>query len=107
MLLKPPAKLGTLILLTVSISAPPGAAQSGTDRMIHSLQVHVKMYPEDYKGYDALGAAYIQKGRETADASYDELARQALDKSLDLLANDPGAGSAKTHMAVVSMAEHQ
>jgi len=69
--------------------------------------MHVRLHPEDYKGYDALGAAYIQKGRETADVSYDELARQALNKSLDLVSNDPGAVSAKTHMAVVAMAEHQ
>lgn len=82
-------------------------AQSATDRSIQALQMHVRMHPEDYKGYDALGAAYIQKGRETADVSYDELARQALNRSLDLVSNDPGAASAKTHMAVVAMAEHQ
>jgi tetratricopeptide (TPR) repeat protein len=96
-----------LTLLVASASVLPCAGQSATDRNIKSFQSRIKMYPEDYKGYDALGAAYIQKGRETADASYDELARQALNKSLDLLSNDPGAASAKTHMAVVSMAEHQ
>ena len=98
--------LGFLLLL-LGVKARPCAAQSATDRSIQGLQMHVKMYPEDYKGYDALGAAYIQKGRETADASYDELARKALSRSLDLLSNDPGAASAKTHMAAVSMAEHQ
>jgi tetratricopeptide (TPR) repeat protein len=99
--------LGALMLLMAGLSAPARSGQSATDRSIQAYQSHIKMYPDDYKGYDALGAAYIQKGRETADASYDELARQALTKSLDLLSNDPGAAAAKTHMAVVSMAEHQ
>jgi tetratricopeptide (TPR) repeat protein len=65
------------------------------------------MYPQDFKSYDALGARYIQKGRETADASYYELAKEALNRSLDLVSNDPAAASAKTHMAVVAMSEHQ
>lgn len=96
-----------LIVLLAIAGERPCAAQSATDRGIQALQARLKMYPDDYKSYDALGAAYIQKGRETADASYDELARQALAQSLDLVSNDPGASSAKTHMAVVSMAEHQ
>ena len=80
------------------------AAQTSTDATIQSLQVHLKMYPQDFKSYDALGASYIQKGRETADASYYELAKETLNKSLDLVSNDPAAASAKTHMAVVAMA---
>jgi tetratricopeptide (TPR) repeat protein len=92
-----------------AITANVGVAegQTPTDRAIQSLQLHLKMYPEDYKGYDQLGAAYLQKGRETADATYYELARGALNRSLDLLSNDPAAASAKTHMALVYMAEHQ
>ena len=84
-----------------------GAAQNSTDSNIRALQTHLRMYPQDFKAYDQLGASYIQKGRETADASYYEMAKQALDKSLDLISNDPAAASAKTHMAVVAMAEHQ
>ena len=82
-------------------------AQNATDANIRSLQLRVRMYPSDFKAYDQLGAAYIQKGRETADASYYELAKAALDKSLDLVSNDLAAASAKTHRAVVAMAEHQ
>lgn len=93
-----------LSLLTSLISA---AGQTTTDATIRSLQTHLKMYPADFKAYDQLGAAYIQKGRETADASYYELAKEALNKSLDLVSNDLAAASAKTHMAVVAMAEHQ
>lgn len=93
-------------LVLVSMSAH-GVGQTSTNATIQSLQVHLKMYPQDFKAYDALGASYIQKGRETADASYYELAKEALNKSLDLVSNDPAAASAKTHMAVVAMSEHQ
>ena len=81
--------------------------ENATDRLIRSLQLRVKMYAQDAAGYDNLGAAYIQKGRETGDAAYYELAQQALNKSLDLLSDDPAAASATTHMAVVHMAEHR
>lgn len=90
--------------------ARPGqlaAQQSATDRLVASLQLRVKVYPQDYAGYDQLGAAYIQKGRETGDATYYELAKQALDKSLDFVSHDPAAAAAKTHMAVVAMGEHR
>src|SRR5437762_3302215 len=81
--------------------------ENATDRLIRSLQLRVKMYAQDAAGYDNLGAAYIQKGREAGDAAYYELAQQALNKSLDLLSDDPAAASATTHMAVVYMAEHR
>ena len=100
-------KCAFLLALVMLIVCWVGMAQTSTDATIQSLQVHLKMYPQDFKSYDALGASYIQKGRETADASYYELAKEALNKSLDLVSNDPSAASAKTHMAVVAMAEHQ
>ncbi|MGA2984666.1 MAG: tetratricopeptide repeat protein [Terriglobia bacterium] len=100
-------KSGLLLVLVLAAACASGTGQTSTDATIQSLQTHLKMYPQDFKAYDALGASYIQKGRETADASYYELAKEALDKSLDLVANDPAAASAKTHMAVVAMAEHQ
>ncbi|PYV27243.1 MAG: hypothetical protein DMG27_04520 [Acidobacteria bacterium] len=81
--------------------------ENATDRLIRSRQLRVKMYPQDAAGYDNLGTAYIQKGRETGDATYYELAQQALNKSLDLLSDDPAAASATTHLAVVYMAEHR
>jgi len=93
--------------LSLLTSFSSGAAQTSTDATIRSLQTHLKIYPTDFKAYDQLGAAFIQKGRETADAGYYELAKEALNKSLDLVSNDLAAASAKTHMAVVAMAEHQ
>jgi tetratricopeptide (TPR) repeat protein len=87
--------------------APLLAQQNATGDLIKSLQGRVKRYPEDHAGYAALGAAYLQKGRETADAADYELAKGALEKSLDLLSNDPAAAFAMTQMAVVCMVEHR
>jgi tetratricopeptide (TPR) repeat protein len=85
--------------------SPP--EQNQTDRAIHSFELRVKMYPLDFAALDGLGAAYLQKGRETGDADYYERAKVSFDKSLDLRANDPAAASAMTHMAVACMAEHR
>jgi len=105
------SKLTSIRALAVAVAIPTSvglcASQDATTRTIQSLQSHLKVFPGDFKAYDALGAAYIQRGRETADASYYELAKEALTKSLDLVSSDPAAASAKTHMAVVSMSEHE
>jgi tetratricopeptide (TPR) repeat protein len=96
-----------ICLLTLGVRQGAGAEQSGTDRLIQTLQRRASMYPQDPSAFDRLGTAYIQKGRETGDASSYELGRQALLKSLDLVSNGPAAASAKTHMALVFMAEHR
>lgn len=100
-----------LLLCIVRCSTPLGA-QSGTDenptdRAIRSLEVRVKMYPQDFAAFDGLGSAYLQKGRETGDADYYERAKVSLRKSLDLQSSDAAAASAMTHMAVACMAEHR
>ena len=100
-------KVGILLAIVLVAGCGSGIGQTTTDRSIRSLQTRLNLYPQDFRAYDSLGTAYIQKGRETADASYYELAKQALDKSLNLVSSDPAAASAKTHMAVVAMAEHQ
>jgi tetratricopeptide (TPR) repeat protein len=93
--------------MTCLAGSPLLRAQNATDDLIKSLQARVKRYPEDHAGYAGLGAAYLQKGRETADAADYELAKGALEKSLDLLSNDPDAAFAMTQMAVVCMVEHR
>src|SRR5580704_19752625 len=96
-----------MILIGLVVVTPLAAQQDTTGGLIKSLQLRVKRYPEDYQGYAGLGAAYLQKGRETGDAADFELAKGALGKSLDLISNDPAAAFAMTQMAVVSMAEHR
>jgi tetratricopeptide (TPR) repeat protein len=100
-------KYGLMLALVLVAACGSGAAQTSTDATIRSLQIRLKIYPQDFKSYDSLGASYIEKGRETADASYYELAKEALEKSLDLVSDGPAAASAKTHLAVVAMSEHQ
>jgi len=101
-----PRPWSLVAVLIVACQPSSFGQQSTTDRLIQSLQARAAIY-KDYKSYDSLGAAYIQKGRETGDATYYELARRALEESLDLLSHDPAAASAKTHLAVISMAEHR
>jgi tetratricopeptide (TPR) repeat protein len=97
-----------LFLIACLAGSPPlRAQQSATDHLVRNVQAGVKRYPEDYAGYAALGAAYLQKGRETADAADYELAKSALEKSLDRLSNGPAAAFAMTQMAVVCMVEHR
>jgi tetratricopeptide (TPR) repeat protein len=96
-------------VLLIGLLALPVASrgqESDTDGLIKRLQVKVKLYPSDYKTFAALGAAYLQKGRETGDAADYELAKTALSKSLSFLSNDPEAAFAMTQMAVACMAEH-
>ncbi|MGA8233471.1 MAG: tetratricopeptide repeat protein [Candidatus Acidiferrales bacterium] len=96
-----------LLMGCLAGSVPLRAQQNATDDLIKNLQARVKRNPEDHAGYASLGAAYLQKGRETADAADYELAKGALEKSLDLLSNDPAAAFAMTQMAVVGMVEHR
>jgi tetratricopeptide (TPR) repeat protein len=91
----------------VALSMPVHGQVNPTDQMIQSLQLHVKMYPQDFAGYDGLGAAFLQKGRETGDADYYERAKVALHKSLELRSADPDAAAAMTNMAVACMSEHR
>ena len=102
-------KILSFLFLIVCLAGPAHlrAQQNATDDLIKSLQARVKRYPEDHAGYAALGAAYLQKGRETADAADYELAKGALEKSLDLVSNDPSAAFATTQMAVLCMVEHR
>src|ERR1700758_4038588 len=96
------------LLLACCLAGAAGLrAQSSTDDLIQSLQARVRRNPESHAVYASLGAAYLQKGRETADAADYELAKGALEKSLDLLSNDPDAAFAMTQMAVVCMVEHR
>src|SRR5580704_3988896 len=55
--------------------------QNQTDRAIHSFELRVKMYPQDFAALDGLGAAYLQKGRETGDAEYYERAKVSFHQS--------------------------
>jgi tetratricopeptide (TPR) repeat protein len=97
------ATVGVCTLIAIAASAQ----QDSTDASIKGLQLKARLSAGDPKVYAGLGAAYLQKGRETGDAADYELAKASLTKSLELLTNDPAAAYAMTQMAVACMAEHQ
>jgi tetratricopeptide (TPR) repeat protein len=109
-----------LLLLTFSYAAawsqtvPSGSSKgnrvdtlSETDKQIQTLQDQVKKSPDDFSGYDGLGAAFLQKARETGDIDYYDLAEQTLKKALALAPQDFRAADPFTHMALVCMGEHR
>jgi tetratricopeptide (TPR) repeat protein len=92
------------ILLLAGISF---AAQDESDRAIIQYQARVSHFPS-VANYDGLGAAYLQKGRETSDLGNYEMAEQALSKALELTSSwDVAAESPLKNMAAVCMAEHR
>jgi tetratricopeptide (TPR) repeat protein len=109
-----------IMLLTLSVattwsqSLPVGSVAtigvgpvSATDKQIQTLQAQVKKTPNDYSGYDGLGAAFLQKARETGDIDYYDLAEQTLDKALALAPQDFRSADPLVHMALVCMGEHR
>jgi tetratricopeptide (TPR) repeat protein len=96
--------------LAVFFFAAPQAAQaqkSDTDNVIKFFQWKVSQDPDDFFNYDRLGAAYIQKSRETGDVTYFDLARKALEKSLELESTSAQAAPATKHLATVYFSEHR
>ncbi len=109
-----------LVLLTLSYAAawpqtvPSGSSAgnrvdnlSETDKQILALQNQVKKSPEDFAGYDGLGAAFLQKARETGNIDYYNLAEQTLKKALALVPQDFRSADPSIHMALVCMGEHR
>ncbi len=95
----------TAHLESAGLQAP--GPTSETDKQILTLQDHVKRAPDDYAGYDGLGAAFFQKARETGDIAYYDLAEQTLQKALALAPPDFRAADPSVHMASVYMGEHR
>src|ERR1700704_518677 len=94
--------VAVLILIAACLVQPPviQAQQGATDQRIQAAEAHLRMVSKDAGGYDRLGAAYLQKGRETGDAAYYELAKKSFQQSLDLQGTDVRAATSATYMAV-------
>jgi tetratricopeptide (TPR) repeat protein len=78
-----------------------------TDERIAALQGQVKESPNDFARYDHLGAAYLQKARETGDITYYELAEKTLNRSVTLLPKNPSTVDPLVDLALVYMGEHR
>ncbi|HEY0759575.1 MAG TPA: tetratricopeptide repeat protein [Acidisarcina sp.] len=80
---------------------------TGTDRMIRKAQATLASNPKDASSYAALGAAYLQRARETGDVNDYQLAEESITRSLDLDSADFSAVAPLQTMAEVCMGEHR
>ena len=95
------------LLFAVCLTSVAVGQQHATDRSIADYQARASR-SNGSTDYDKLGAAYLQKGRETSDFSYFELAEKALTKSLELASpGDMQSAAPLTHLAAVYMGEHR
>lgn len=101
------AFLALSLLLSVGRADTLSAQAQTTDLLIQFYQQRVFRDPDDFFNYNKLGAAYIQKARETGDVAYYDLAEKAVQKSLELVSGQPAAATAITYLAAVSLAKHQ
>jgi tetratricopeptide (TPR) repeat protein len=84
---------------------PEVAGRTGrTDRAIEALQTRLRERPEDQAAYVQLGAAYLQKARETGDPSYYARAEGVLRKALALRPDD---SEALVAAGTLALARHQ
>jgi|HubBroStandDraft_6_1064221.scaffolds.fasta_scaffold49220_3 tetratricopeptide (TPR) repeat protein len=91
----------------LNASATQSTPGSATDKRISELQDRVRKAPGDYSGYDQLGAAFLQKARETGDITFYDLAERTLKKSLDTAPQDFRSADPLVHMCLVYMGEHR
>ncbi len=86
-----------------SLSAAHRLARSSTDGAIETLQSRLRQDPNDQPAYTQLGAAYLQKARETGDPTYYGKAESALLRALEL---NPDDFLAIAQMGALSLARH-
>jgi tetratricopeptide (TPR) repeat protein len=79
-------------------------ASSSTDNRVETLQARLKQNPDDERAYVLLGAAYLQKVRETGDPTYYGKTEAALTRALDLQSDD---FTAMIQMGALSLTRHQ
>ena len=104
------AALVAFMLLNRSSAPAPRSTDDGivspsasTDMRIKGFQALVKSKPNDSRGYDFLGDAYLQKVRETGDASFYTRADSVYTKALQLNPRDPAA---VTGAGTLALARH-
>lgn len=103
------ALVSVLCAVSAMSQSIPSAADfaSETDRQIATLQERARKAPANYAAYDALGAAYFQKARETGDISNFEMAEKALTKALEIVPPDFRMADPLVHISLVYMGEHR
>ena len=87
-----------------SLSVANRLARSNTDSAIETLQARLRQDPNDGRAYTQLGAAYLQKARETGDPTYYGKAEGVLLRALELKPDD---FLAMAQMGALSLARHE
>lgn len=98
------AELAVFAPVPVELLSPQPTESS---RMISTAQKAVAADPKSAPALAALGAAYLQRARETADTSDFEQAEKALTASLEIDSTGFAAAGAFETMAAVCMGEHR
>jgi tetratricopeptide (TPR) repeat protein len=84
--------------------AAEGRPVSRTERLIWDYQARVQQVPQDTNAYATLGAAYMQRARETGDPGYYAKAQQAFDQALR---RDPQHVEALIGKGTLALGRHQ
>jgi tetratricopeptide (TPR) repeat protein len=84
------------------VANDPGT--SNTDNRVSTLQERLKQNPNDQAAYVQLGAAYLQKARETGDPTYYTQTEGVLQRALELKPQDL---SALVQMGALDLSRHQ
>ncbi|HTE18615.1 MAG TPA: tetratricopeptide repeat protein [Armatimonadota bacterium] len=92
------------LLLAVAVATPVGAAPSTVDHEIRFWEARMPRDPDDYLTPTKLGAAYLQKARETGHFAYYLKAREVLQKALE---RKPDHYTAMASLAGAYAAEHR
>ena len=82
----------------------PRPVVNDTDQLIWTYQERIKDFPDDVASYAILGAAYLQRARETGDPAYYRKAEAVLDEALK---RDPQHVEALIGMGTLALARHQ
>jgi hypothetical protein len=77
---------------------------TNVDKYISELEAQIKENPSGSSLYNMLGAAYLQKARETADPSFYSIAEDNLKKAIEL---DGKNFEALYRMGTLSLVRHQ
>ena len=80
---------------------------SATNQVIQFYQSEAAKDPKDPTNFRSLGAAYIQKARESGDVTYYGLAEKALKQALTLQPTDRVATGVQTRLALVALSRHE
>lgn len=87
-------------------SRPATAQTPPTDAVIKFYQSRAARDPDAFFPYAKLGAAYVQKARESGDITYYDLAEKALARALELRPDPSTAAGVTTLLALVQFARH-